>query len=103
MSRPEPLQGDVGMSTMERFLGGSVLGVTIRLVAASIAVGVVLSWLNITPWDLLQNLRESLIHLYERGYYIFRDLFGYFAIGAVVVIPIWLILRLTKSVPGKRG
>ena len=91
------------MSTLERFMGGSVIGVTIRLILASVAVGVVLSWLNITPWDLLQNLRESLHRLYERSYYIFHDLIGYFAIGAVVVIPVWLILRLTKSVPGKKG
>lgn len=89
--------------SLERFMGGSVIGVVIRLIVISIAVGVVLSWLNLTPWDLIQNLRESLTHLYERSSVIFRELFGYFAIGAVVVIPVWLILRLTKAVPGKKG
>ena len=90
--------------SLERFLGGSVIGVVIRLIVISIAVGVVLSWLNLTPWDLIQNLRESLVRLYERSSVIFRELFGYFAIGAVVVIPIWLVLRLTNSLPGgKKG
>jgi len=92
------------MMSLERFMGGSVIGVVIRLIVISIAVGVVLSWLNLTPWDLIQNLRESLVRLYERSSVIFRELFGYFAIGAVVVIPIWLVLRLTKSLPGgKKG
>ena len=89
--------------SLERFLGGSLIGVVIRLIVISIAVGVVLSWLNLTPWDLIQNLRESLFRLYERSSVIFRELFGYFAIGAVVVIPIWLVLRLTKALPGKKG
>ena len=89
--------------SLERFLGGSLIGVVIRLIVISIAVGVVLSWLNLTPWDLIQNLRESLFRLYERSSVIFRELFGYFAIGAVVVIPVWLVLRLTKALPGKKG
>jgi hypothetical protein len=31
-----------------------------------------------------------------------RDLFGYFLLGAVIVIPVWIVLRLLKSAPSGR-
>ena len=91
------------MSALERFLGGSVLGVAIRLIAVSVAVGVLMSWLNLTPWDMIDNFREALAHLYQRSSFILRGVFTYFMLGAVIVIPIWLIVRFMKSVPSRKG
>jgi len=85
---------------VERFMGGSVLGTILKLVVISIAVGLVLAWLNLTPWELLENIRRSLEHLFSRGFGMVRDLFGYFLLGAVIVIPIWIVLRLLQSSRG---
>jgi uncharacterized membrane protein YqjE len=82
---------------VERFMGGSVTSTIIKLVVISVAVGLVLAWLNLTPWELLENIRRSLEHLFARGFGMVRDLFGYFLLGAVIVIPVWIILRLLQS------
>jgi hypothetical protein len=87
---------------MERFVGGSLLGTIIKLVVVSVAVGLVLAWLDLTPWELLENLRRSVEHLFARGFGMIRDLFGYFLLGAVIVIPVWIVLRLLKSAPSGR-
>ena len=90
------------MSSLERFLGGSVLGVLVKLIAVSIAVGVVMAWLNISPWDLVESLRRFFERLLSHGFEAVRDLFAYFLLGAVVVVPIWLVIRLMKSTPAGR-
>ena len=90
------------MNGMERFLGGSVLGVIVRLIALSIAVGVVLAWLDITPWALVESFRRFVQRIFAHGFDAVRDLIGYFLLGAVIVVPLWIIVRLIKSVPAGR-
>lgn len=91
------------MSSLDRFLGGSALSVAFKLVILCIAVGAVLTWLDVTPWDLIANARDALYDLFRRGRHVMGDLFSYLVVGAVVVVPIWLILRVVKSAPGRRG
>lgn len=90
------------MSRLEQILGGSVVGVVIRLVLISILVGVLLSWLNLTPWQLVGNLKNWLLGVYARGAYILRDLLDYFVLGAIVVVPVWILLRLTRSASSRQ-
>jgi uncharacterized membrane protein YqjE len=77
-----------------RLFGGKPIAVIIRLVVLSIIVGVVLSALNIRPHELIERLRLLVQRLSELGLSVVYDAFGYFLLGAVVVIPIWLIARL---------
>jgi hypothetical protein len=77
-----------------RLLGGNPVAVIIRLVVLSVIVGVVLSALNIRPDQLLDHVRRLIQRIYDLGFGVFETAFGYFLIGAVVVIPIWLIARL---------
>jgi Na+/H+-dicarboxylate symporter len=91
------------MSALERFMGGSIVGTLLKLIVISIAVGLVLAWLNLTPWDVIDNLRRSLDHLLARSTSIVHDLVSYVLVGAVIVIPVWIVIRLLKSAPsGKR-
>ena len=92
----------IAMNGLERFLGGSVLGVIVRLIALSIAVGVVLAWLDITPWALVESFRRFVQRIFAHGFDAVRDLIGYFLLGAVIVVPLWIIVRLIKSVPAGR-
>ncbi|WP_448953893.1 DUF6460 domain-containing protein [Labrys neptuniae] len=91
------------MAGLEKFMGGSVMGTIIKLVVISIAVGLVLAWLDLTPWELLARLRRFLERLSAQGFGMIRDLFSYFLLGAVIVVPIWLVLRLLKSSPSGGG
>jgi hypothetical protein len=90
------------MNALERFLGGSLLGVLVRLVLISVAVGVVLAWLDLTPWAVIASVRRFFERLFAHGFDAIRDLFSYFLLGAVIVIPLFLIIRLVKSVPAGR-
>jgi hypothetical protein len=78
----------------ERIFGGNPVGVIVRLVIISIVVGIVLQALDISPPDLLNRLELLIRRIYDMGFGAFRGLVNYFLIGAVVVIPIWLIARL---------
>ena len=77
-----------------RFLGGNPVAVVVRLVILSIVVGIVLSALNIRPDQLLDLTRRLIQRISDLGFGVFETAFGYFLLGAVIVIPIWLIARL---------
>ena len=79
------------------FLGGSVVGVLIRLVVLSIVVGVVLSVLGITPENFFFQINVLLRRIYDLGFGAFESVVGYLVLGAMVVVPIWFIARLIKT------
>lgn len=79
---------------MDRFFGGNPIGVIVRLVILSVVVGIALSALGLTPAELFRRLDFLLARLYEFGFRWVEWLVGYFLIGAVIVVPIWLIARL---------
>lgn len=77
-----------------RFFGGNPVAVIVRLVILSIIVGIVLSALNIRPDQLLDLIRRLIQRISDLGFGIFETAFGYFLVGAVIVVPIWLIARM---------
>jgi hypothetical protein len=81
----------------DTFLGGSPLGVLIRLILLSVVVGVILSALGITPDNFFYQIRVLLQRIYDLGFGAFESLLGYLVLGAMVVVPIWLISRLIKT------
>ncbi len=78
----------------ERLFGGNPLAVILRLVVVSIVVGIVLSALNIHPGNIVYHVRLLLQRLYDMGFGIFEGAINYFLLGAVIVVPIWLLTRL---------
>ena len=79
------------------FLGGSPMGVLVRLLVLSLVVGVILSALGITPDNFFYQIRLLLQRIYDLGFGAFQSVVEYLVIGAMVVVPIWLIVRLVKS------
>jgi len=86
---------------IQRFLGGSPLAVLGKLILLSILIGVVLSALGLDPWNIVQSLQRLLRNIWEMGFDAVRWLWQYFLLGAVIVIPIWLILRLVRAPKGR--
>ena len=84
-----------------RWTGGSPLGVIVRLVLVSILVGVILSALGLDPLDIIQSIQKLIRSIWDMGFDAFRRLWGYFLLGAVLVIPIWLIMRLVNAPRGR--
>lgn len=81
---------------MERILGGSPLGVIIRLIIFSIITGLILSWLGIDPEDVFEYIRDIGDWLYQIGFDSIESVFQFFLIGAAVVVPIWVVYRLLR-------
>ena len=80
--------------TLTRFLGGSPGRVILRLVLMSLLVGLVLSAFNIHPLDIFDGIRNLVHRIYQMGFDTIEHIAGYFLLGAAVVVPIWLVIRL---------
>ena len=87
---------------VQRFLGGPPLTVLLRLVLLSILVGVVLAAIGFDPWNIIRSIQRLFDTIWNMGWEAVSWLWRYFLLGAVLVIPIWLIMRLVKA-PGERG
>lgn len=90
-----------GSSGASRFFGGSPLGVLLRLLLLCIIVGLVLDQLDLDVFRLLDYVIDVARDLIANSADVLRKLLRYFLIGAAVVIPIWLILRLLRIGSGR--
>jgi hypothetical protein len=81
---------------MERFFGGNPALVLLRLVILSLIVGVVLAALGFSPYDIIQNIRDLAARIYDMGFAAVEKGFRYFLLGAVIVFPVWVIMRVLK-------
>jgi uncharacterized protein DUF6460 len=87
--------------SLSRFLGGSPLAVAFRLILLSILVGVVLAAIGFDPWNIVSSIRRLFNWIYDLGFDAINGLWRYFLLGAVIVIPIWLISRLFGAPRGR--
>ena len=76
-----------------QIFGGNPLGVLIRLAVLSIVVGIVLSALGINPQNLVYHLNLLARRIYDMGFGAVEWALSYLILGAMVVVPIWLIAR----------
>ncbi|UFX44705.1 DUF6460 domain-containing protein [Bradyrhizobium sp. 41S5] len=84
-----------------RFLGGSPLSVAFRLILLSILVGVVLAAIGLDPWNILYSIRRLFQSIWDFGFDAINWAWRYFLLGAVIVIPIWLLSRLFGAPRGR--
>ena len=82
---------------VNRFFGGPPLAVAGKLILLSILVGVILAALGLDPLDILDSVRRLIAHVWNMGFDAVRWLWRYFLLGAVIVVPIWLLVRLAKA------
>jgi Domain of unknown function (DUF6460) len=96
-----PEEAPMSNDTVTRIFGGSPLAVLGRLVLVSILVGVILSVLGLDPFDIVHSIQRLIHDIWNMGWRAVRYLWRYFLLGAVIVIPIWLIVRLVNAPRGK--
>ena len=87
--------------TVTKIFGGTPLAVMGRLVLLSILVGVILSALGLDPFDIIHSIERLIRSIWNMGFDAFRWLWRYFLLGAVIVIPIWLLMRLFNAPRGR--
>lgn len=79
---------------VNRILGDSPLRVLLKLAVASFIVGMIMASLGLSPWGILLGVRDFFIRLWNMGFAAIDQFLGYILLGAAVVVPIWLVLRL---------
>jgi hypothetical protein len=85
---------------VNRFLGGPPAAVIGRLILLSILVGVILAAIGLDPEHIIESVAHLISHIWNMGFDAVRWLWRYFLLGAVIVIPIWVVVRLAKSPRG---
>ena len=86
---------------LTRFFGGRPLSVIFRLLLLSILVGVILEVLGLDPWNIIESLRTLVARVWDMGFDAVRWAWRYFLLGAIIVIPIWLIVRFMRAPAGR--
>lgn len=85
-------------SASDRVLGGSLLGVVVRLVVLSFVVGLVLTALDIDPTDIVTWVEARVRSLTSLSFDAVGEFVNIMLLGAVIVVPIWLLMRVLKLI-----
>ena len=84
-------------TTLARFVGGSPMSVLLRLIAVSFVVGLILETLGFDPASLLSEAERAVRHVIEYGLTDVRQIGRILLTGAMVVVPVWIVLRLIDA------
>ncbi len=82
---------------MNNFFGGHPGAVLLRLAMISLLVGILLSVLGLSPFDIVDSFIRMFQRIYDMGFEAIEGAVGYFLLGAVIVFPVWFVSRLWKS------
>lgn len=87
-------------SFVKRLFNFSILGV-VRLIAVSIVVGIALALLNIDPATVWGDFFGTFARAWTKTWHAVYDAadwaFDYFILGAILVVPIFIVLRILKA------
>ena len=103
-SKPKDMESQTMASknnALENFLGGAPMNVLARLFFISLVVGALMMWLELRPIDILNGVQAFFDRIAQLGFGAVRELGSYIMAGAIVVVPVWFVLRLI-SVAGMR-
>jgi hypothetical protein len=82
------------MSALTRFLGDTPLRVFLKLAIVSFVVGMLMSAFGWYPLDVLDAIGDFFRRIWAMGFDAFYRFGHYFLLGAAIVVPAFLILRL---------
>ncbi len=84
------------MSGMNRFLGDTPMRVAIKLIVISFLVGIVMATFGWSPWDVFYRIEDFFVGLWNMGFDAIYRFWGYLVLGAAVVIPVFIVLRVVS-------
>ncbi len=82
---------------VNRFLGDTPGRTAIKLVVVSLIVGFVMRVFGIYPVDIIEGIRHFFVELWYRGFAALGRVGDYLLVGATVVIPVFIVLRLISA------
>ena len=84
------------MSALTRFLGDTPLKILLKLVVVSFLVGIVMSAFGWSPFDVIYGIQNFFLDLWHMGVRAIDRFVGYILLGAAIVVPAFIILRLAS-------
>ena len=90
-------QTQMRRSPLERFFGGHPVNVILKLVFLSLLVGFVMSVFGLDVQGVIRGAVAVLRETLRDGAGLFRSIGGYILTGAALVVPIWLVIRLSRA------
>jgi hypothetical protein len=90
-----------GQQLRQSVLWWAAIAVIFRLILLSILIGVILEVLGLDPWNIIESLRRLMLRIWDMGFDAVRWLWRYLLLGAAVVVPIWLVVRLMRVAKGQ--
>lgn len=79
----------------------NVIGTVFKILLASLVLGFILKFLDVNPKDLLLNFGETVQAAFSWAGEFVASSVEYVLVGAVIVIPIWLIVFFVGKLKGK--
>ena len=96
-----PTERPMANNYLNRFFGGPPLSVIFRLILLSILIGVILEVIGLDPSNIIESLKRLVLHIWDMGFDAVRWLWRYLLLGAAVVVPIWLVVRVMRVTKGQ--
>jgi hypothetical protein len=84
---------------MSQSVGRTIL----KLLLLSLVVGMVMRFLGITPRSLIANFGQTIEDMFSTAVSFANWAIDYVLVGAVIVVPIWLISFVLKMAKGKKS
>ena len=79
----------------------TVFTTIMKLIVVSFVVGCIISILDITPEDVLNNLGVTIYNTYAFIVRNLKDVADYIILGSIIVLPIWGIATFLKYLTNK--
>lgn len=77
-----------------QFLGDSVGRTIVKLVVISLLVGMMMNVFGIAPMDIFYGIRDFIVRLWAQGWAALGRFGDWLILGASVVIPVFIIMRV---------
>lgn len=78
---------------MDKLLGGPLLPTIVKLALACVAVGILLAIFGVNPYSIWENFLATALKIWDMGFDLVDWSLKYLLLGAIIVIPVWLISR----------
>ena len=79
---------------VNKFLGDSLGRTLVKLLVVSLIVGFIMAVFGWAPLDFVYCFRDFVLNVWHRGFAALGRVGDYLLLGATVVIPVFLIIRL---------
>lgn len=73
----------------------STMNIIWKLLVVSLLVGLALDYFEISPADLIHDIPATVGRIYDAAASVFEWGGKYVLLGAIIVVPVWVLMNLT--------